>query len=120
MRRPSARCQPHVVTITYNSWDTDQDGGRKVDTSTTKNNVPCFVQPGESRTIMETSDAGGLRRVTELTPGKVYFVDNVKIKIDDFITWVDTSGDTHNYIVLGFNAPCSTNVCYMASVEERL
>ncbi len=120
MRRPSARCQPHVVTLTYNTWDTDQDGGRRVDTSSTRSNVPCFVQPGEGRTILETSDADGLRRVTEFTPGKVFFVDNVSLKINDFVTWIDTTGDTHNYIVLGYNPPCSTSILYVASVEERL
>lgn len=120
MRRPSARCQPHAVTITYNTWNTDQDGGRKVKASSTKNGVACFVQPGESRTVMETSDAAGLRRVTELTPGKVFFVDNVFLRIDDFITWIDSSGGTHNYIVLGYNGPCNTSVLWMAAVEERV
>lgn len=120
MRRPSARCQPHVCTIRYNSWNTDQDGGRKVKATRVRSGIPCFVQPGKSETVIETSDTDGLRRVTQISPGNVYFVSDVQLTEHDLIQWTDTLGVTHTYLVIGYNPPCATNVCFQASIEERI
>lgn len=120
MRAPTARCVPHIVNITHNAWTTDQDGGRKVASTVIQNQVPCFVQPGQARTVMETSDEGGLRRVTEIVPGKVYFVSDVGLKTNDLIAWLDTTNIIHNYIVLGYQQPCSSGSLWVADVEERL
>lgn len=119
MRKPSARCQPHRCAITYNTWSTDGDGGRSVASTRSIGGVPCFVQPGRSETIIETSDEGGLRRVTQVSPGHVYFVDDIQLREHDLIRWVDPIGVTHVYLVIGYNPPCATNVCFDASIEER-
>lgn len=120
MKAPSARCQPHVCTITYNAWSTDQDGGRRVPSTRTASNIPCFVQPGKSQTVMESSEEGGLRRVTEISPGNAYFVVDVGCKTNDLIQWVDAIGRTHTFIVLGYSIPCGTQVLYVATIEERV
>lgn len=119
MRTPSNRCVPHVCTITYNTWNTDQDGGRQVKASSTQANVPCFVQPGKSMTTMESSDEGGSRRVTEIVPGKVYFITDVSINTNDLIQWIDQTSIEHNYVVLGYHPPCGSGVLWRAEVEER-
>lgn len=121
MKAPSARCQPHVCTLTYHVWTTDQDGGREIVTgSRTASNIPCFVQPGKSRTVMESSDQGGLRRVTEISPGEVFFVVDVGLKTNDLIQWVDAVGRNHTFIVLGYSIPCGTQVLYVATIEEQV
>ena len=119
MKTPSARCQPHVCTIIYNTWSTDQDGGRNVSGTRTATNVPCFIQAGKSQTVMESSDEGGLRRVTEISPGNAYFVVDVGVQTNDIIQWVDAVGGTHTFIVLGYSIPCGTSVLYVATIEER-
>ena len=119
MRKPSTRCQPHACTITYNTWSTDDDGGRRVKSTRVRGGISCFVQPGRSETVIETSDTDGLRRVTQISPGHVYFVDDVQLTQHDLIQWTDPLGVIHTYLVIGYNPPCATNVCFDASIEER-
>lgn len=122
MRRPSARMQPHVVAATYNNMDVDMDGGpraRRVNQSRA-GALPCFVQPGEARTIVETSDDVGTRRITELNPTTVYFVDDAGLEVKDVLTWVDASGRAHVYNVVGYYPPCGTSVVWRAVCEERV
>lgn len=120
MRRPSARMQPHTVTATYNSWGADMDGGRRVVGTRTASGLACFVQPGKARTIIETADETGLRRVTEFNPTQVYFVDDPGLSVDDLLTWVDAAGRTHTYRVVGYYPPCGTAVVWHAACEERI
>jgi len=120
MRRPSARLQPHVVAATYHVWGTDMDGGRRVEGSRVASGLPCFVQPGEARTIITTSDTAGTQRVTEVNPTNVYFVEDARLSIQDLLTWVDTSGVTHVYQVVGYYPPCGTSVLWRACCEERI
>lgn len=118
MRRPSARMQPHVVAVVHNSQGTDQDGGRRVKSSS-RSSAPCFVQPGESRTVIDTSDGSGLSRVTEFNPTKVYFVDDAGIAVNDVIEWTDAAGRPHSYLVVGYFPPCGTSVMWVAACQEQ-
>lgn len=111
---------PHLVTATHNTQGTDQDGGRRVASSTTRRNLRCFVQPGKAQTVVTTDDAEGLRRVTEFVPTAVYFVDDAALSVDDQLTWLDASGNSHVYLVVGYYPPCGTNVFWHASCEERV
>lgn len=120
MRRPSARVQPHVVTVTHNHAGADQDGGRRVASSSDSAGLRCFVQPGESRTVIDSADQTGLSRVTELNPTKIYFVDDAGLKLQDVITWVDESANTHSYVVLGYYPPCGTSVMWNAVCQEQI
>lgn len=114
--------QPHVVTATHNQLDTDMDGGPRVDVQAQaiRTGLRCFVQPGQSRTIVETNDEAGLRRITEFNPTTVYFVDDAGLKVDDVLTWVDGAGATRVYAVRGYYAPCGTSVLWHAVCEERI
>ena len=122
MRRPSVRCLPHVVTATYNRLDTDDDGGPRAQAKnqTTRSGLRCFVQPGKSTTLVQTSPEEGLRRITEYNPTTVYFVDTAGLKVDDVLTWVDMAGVTHTYVVRGYYPPCGTSVLWHAVCEERI
>lgn len=117
MRRPSRRAQPHVVTAVYNTQGTDQDGGRRV-ASSVRANLPCFVQPGKAQTVITTDDQEGLRRVTEVVPTVVYFVDDAGLSVNDQVVWVDAAGGSHTYLVLGYYPPCGTSVFWRASCSE--
>jgi hypothetical protein len=110
--------QPHVVTTVVNRQGSDQDGGRRV-ASSTRSSARCFVQPGESRVIVDSADQTGVSRVTEFSPTKVYFVDDAGLKVDDQIEWVDASGKNHIYLVVGYYPPCGTNVMWVAACQER-
>lgn len=119
MRTPSGRCQPHYCTIVYNSFPTDEDGGQYATPRINRGGIPCFVQPGEAKTIVETNEDGGTRRVTEIVTGKVYFVTDMRLGTHDLITWVDQSSVTHTFLVVGYHPPCGTEVHFVADVEER-
>jgi len=112
--------QPHKVTITYNTWGTDIDGGRMVTSSRILAQVPCFVQPGKARTIVDTSDERGFRRVTEIVPTRVFFVSNVSVNIHDLIQWVDGMNVKHNYAVIGFIEPGGLNSFWRADCQETI
>lgn len=111
--------QPHVATVIRNTERGDQDGGRVV-TESSRSSAPCFVQPGESQTIVDTTDHAGLNRVIEFNPTKIYFVDDPGLKTQDLIEWVDASGATHVYLVVGFYPPCGTSVMWNAVCQERV
>jgi hypothetical protein len=112
--------QPHVVAVTRNHFGADQDGGRRVASTETPVGLPCFVQPGESRTIIDTSDQTGLNRVIEFSPTKIYFVDDAFLSSQDVITWVDASGKSHDYQVVGYYPPCGTSVMWNAVCQENI
>lgn len=112
--------QPHVVSATYQAWDADMDGGRLARPESQASGLRCYVQPGKARTIVETSDEMGLRRVTEFNPTQVYFADDAGLSVDDLLTWVDAAGRTHTYRVVGYYPPCGTAVVWHAACEERI
>lgn len=112
--------QPHVVSATYQAWDADMDGGRLARPESQASGLRCFVQPGEARTLITTSDEAGTRRVTEVNPTNVYFVDDAGLSVKDLLTWVDQSRRTHVYQVVGYYAPCGTSVVWRAACEERI
>ena len=120
MRRPSARMQPHVVSVTYNVWGTDQDGAPKIVGTRGGSDMSCFVQPGKAQTLVETSDEMGLRRVTEFNPTNVYFVDDAGLSVHDLLTWTDAAGRVHTYLVVGYYPPCGTSVVWHAACQERI
>lgn len=114
---------PHQVNLTRNVWGggADADGGRRVKSSTSVSGVSAFAQPGRATTIIATSDEGGLRRVTELTPTMIFFVDDQQLKIDDLIYWLDPATNIgHNYLVIGWQPPCGSGQLWVASCEERI
>lgn len=119
MRQPSSRCQPHKVLLRKNTWTTDEDGGRKVSSYAEYPNTSAFVQPGVSKLLIEESDQTGTRRVTEMTPTKVYFVNDPALNAEDLIYFVETVGRTHWYKVLALQPPCATSVLWIAECEER-
>jgi hypothetical protein len=112
--------QPHVVSVEHGHFGADQDGGRRVASSSETASLRCFVQPGEARTIVDTADRTGLSRVTEFNPTKIYFVDDAALKSQDRIDWVDASGRNHVYLVVGYYPPCGTSVMWNAVCEERI
>lgn len=121
MRRPSARCIPHTATLIYNAWKTDDDGGLQIDSVKTRRvpGVPCFVQPGGGKRIVDTTDSNGLRQSIELNPTNIFFVTDVKLRVDDLIQWVDQSGVTHYFAVISYTKPCGTQYHFCASTQER-
>jgi hypothetical protein len=112
--------QPHVVSVKYNHFGADEDGGRRVAAPGTGVGLRCFVQPGEARTIVDTADATGQSRVTEFNPTKVYFVDDAALSSQDLIEWVDAVGVNHIYLVVGYYPPCGTSVMWNAVCQERV
>lgn len=120
MRRPSARMQPHVVSVTHNTQATDADGGRRVISSQVVTGLRCFVQPGIARTIIDTTDLTGNNRVTEFNPTRIYFTDDAGLKVDDQITWVDHTGRTHVYLVVGYIAPAAPMAPWRAECKENI
>lgn len=119
MRRPSPRMQPHVVAVVRNREGADQDGGRRV-VASSRLTASCFVQPGESRTIIDSSDATGWNRVVEFNPTKIFFVDDAGIRSQDQLEWIDAAGRIHVYLVEGYYPPCGTNVLWHAVCKERI
>jgi hypothetical protein len=119
MRRPSARMAPHTVTVQRNAMGADQDGGMKVASSTSEQSLRCFVQPGEARTIVDTSDDNGMNRVTEFNPTKIYFLDDADLSTRDLVTWVDVAGRTRIYQVVGYTAPAAPAAQWWASCQEK-
>lgn len=111
--------QPHSVVVVHNHHGTDQDGGRLIATST-RSTARCFVQPGEARTIVDSSNETGLSRVTEFNPTKIFFVDDAAISTQDLIEWTDLAGRSHVYLVVGYYPPCGTNVLWHAVCQERI
>lgn len=111
--------QPHVVAVTRNRMGADDDGGMRVAVSASKSNLPCFVQPGQAQTIIDTSDTTGNSRVTEVIPTKVYFVNDADLDVKDLVTWVDQVGRTHVYRVEGYKPPCGTQVLWVAECKEN-
>lgn len=120
MRKPSARMAPHSVTITHNHFGADQDGGMRVDSASNVANLPCFVQPGIARTIVDTSDETGDSRVTEFNPTKIYFLEDANLTTRDLISWVDHVGRTHNYQVVGYIAPATPFAQWRAECQEKI
>ena len=118
MRHPSGRMMPHQVLVTHNIFGTDVDGGRKIVGTRPVKNVPAFVQPGKSRTIVETADETGYRRVTETNPTRIYFVSDQSLEVQDMISWVDSLSVTHNYIVTGYSEPGGLTSFWMADCDE--
>lgn len=111
--------QPHQIAKVGNKFGTDQDGGRLVASSATTSGLRCFVQPGKAQTLVETDDKGN-NSVVQLVMASIYFVDDAQLKVHDLLEWVDSSGTTHNYLVVGYWPPCGTSVCWHASCEERI
>jgi hypothetical protein len=105
MRSPSARCWPHEVTLTLNTWGTDADGGRIVVSTQTVRQVDCSVQPGRPVREVTTDKDDGSRRITQFIPTILIFPENPRLKVDDLVTWLDSDGgpdaETHIFQVQG-------------------
>ncbi|MDR3582575.1 MAG: hypothetical protein P4L67_04850 [Candidatus Pacebacteria bacterium] len=119
MRRPSARMAPHTVTVQHNAFGADQDGGARVASSTSSQSLRCFVQPGEARTIVDTSDETGMNRTIEFNPTKIYFLDDADLSSKDVLVWVDGAGRTRIYQVVGYTAPAVPAAQWWASCQEK-
>lgn len=79
---------------------------------------PAFVQPGKARTVVETSDDAGLRRITETEPSNIYFDRDVGLSVRDSILWMSSAGTGKTYTVLGYHEPCGATSVWMAACEE--
>jgi hypothetical protein len=89
-------------TLTLQTWGTDADGGAAVVSSIVRIAVPCVYLPGKGRREITTEPATGLRRVTQWVPVSFGFPEDVGLNIDDLITWIDDSDNTHTYQVKSY------------------
>lgn len=119
MRTPSARMQPHVVTVVRKAFDTDPDGGARA-SPLAPNSLPCFVQPQPARTVTTIDDAPATLRYTQVIPANIYFVNDADVAIKDTIRWTEANGRTHSYFVMGYHPPCGTTILWRAECEERV
>lgn len=104
MRSPSARCWPHEVTLTRNTWGTDADGGRLVISTTTVSQVDCSVQQERPTEEITVGAADGSRRVNQVIPTIVIFPENPSLKPDDLITWTVNDCDSAEVHVIRVNS----------------
>jgi hypothetical protein len=124
MRSPSARCFPHEVTLTLNTWGADPDGGRIVVSTQTVQQVDCSVQQGRPDEEVTTDPQSGSRRVTQFIPTIVIFPENPRLNSDDIITWDDSDGgsdgETHVIEVSGKRNPAGVRSVWEVHGKERI
>lgn len=82
--------------------------------------VRCFIQFGRSETYVEDSESAGLRRVTKVIPTSFHFTQNVKLKVQDIVTYTDDTGVVHNFVVTGYNSASKLHSYWIAFAEETV
>ena len=87
--------------------------------ATTTTDVPAFVQQGRSKTLMDTGEEVGLRQVMELSLTRIYFNSDPGLVEHDYVTYVDSLGHTHEYVVTGWSEPGALSVFWQYDTEER-
>jgi hypothetical protein len=112
------------VTLTLNTWGTDADGGRRVISTQTVQQVDCMVQPDRPEKLVSIDPETGLRRITEAVKASIIFPENPCTNVDDTITWVDSDGgsdaETHIYQVKSRRDPAGLRSIWEVICEERI
>jgi|SRR6516225_7415397 hypothetical protein len=111
---------PHSVTLVYNQWGQDADGGRTVLSSTRQSIQGCDFSKGHTTLEVEDNLETGLRRVTMIKPASVAFNMDVSLNAHDEVIWTDRSGRQHIYVVTSYGADGARRDSYwIAWLEEK-
>lgn len=113
MRRPSPRLRRTSVTLTFNIWGTDVDGGRTI-TSTTTATATCSAFPKPAERVIGDDD-----RITSVAHWEFHFTTDPGLKVDDLVTVVD-GARTHIVKVEGTEDASQQGVSYVVTGMERV
>lgn len=105
--------RPTQVTLTFNTWGTDVDGGRKI-TSTTTQAATCSAFPKPAERVIGEDD-----RITSVAHWEFHFTVDPGLRVDDLVTVVDGTR-THVVKVEGTEDASQRGVSYVVTGLERV